>query len=147
MIDIDSSMLDKLTKEDREDLELLFTQKFALTLFLCSDLTSYRATLLAIQSKLNKYLEEAIEIDNPDELSLNAALFSLIARAILKNVAFTSYGYLLERSEKGEINFSLEANEIINVANIYGLIASVYALVGTMEIYERDLGQVVFGVR
>ncbi|MDD6795290.1 MAG: hypothetical protein PUE01_07785 [Clostridiaceae bacterium] len=149
MFDIDNRILNKLTKEQREDLQLLAVQRFALSLFICSDLTSYKATLSGIQGIINKYLDEPIEVGNPDEYALSAAIFSLMGRVIFQNIAFTKYGYLVERRGKGLVNYdySLEPNEIIALANVNGVVTNILSLVGALGIYSRDLNQPVFGIR
>lgn len=136
----------KMSKNDLESLDLLNTQLFANKINIYSDILSYISTLEGIELIYNKYRDEPIRRPNPDVPALQSAYLSLFARVTFAHVAFTKYDYLYEEYINGEIDYSLEPNLNINKASIFGVVSYVYALYGAIGIYERDLGQPIFGI-
>ena len=133
---------------DRESLKLLDEQLRAQTMFIYSDFLSYLATIEGIQLIYSKYDSSiSSNIYNPDITALQSVYAAIVARLMIADVAFTKYDILINRFNNGEIDFSLQPNVDINIANILSLMGYMYALRGTQGIYERDITQPVFGVR
>lgn len=122
---------------DMKELELLQQQFIGCIFILLSDIIAFSSLSQIIilrennENNINEYLV----------LIIQAEIFAVISRVIFLNVDFTRYADLYERYENGEINFSLEPNIVINIADIYNLINYVYAYLGAIGIY--NLNQVI----
>ena len=115
-------------------------------MFIYSDFLSYLSTIEGIQLIYSKYDSSISNIYNPDITALQSLYAAIVARLMIANVAFTKYDILIDKFNNGEINFSLQPNVDINIANILSIMGYMYALRGTQGIYDRDITQPVFGV-
>lgn len=134
------------SESDIENLKLLYEQLRAQTMFIYSDFLSYLSTIEGIQLIYSKYDSSISNIYNPDITALQSLYAAIVARLMIANVAFTKYDILIDKFNNGEINFSLQPNVDINIANILSIMGYMYALRGTQGIYDRDITQPVFGV-
>lgn len=134
------------SESDIRSLKLLDEQLRAQTMFIYSDFLSYLSTIEGIQLIYSKYDSSISNIYNPDITALQSLYAAIVARLMIANVAFTKYDILIDKFNNGEINFSLQPNVDINIANILSIMGYMYALRGTQGIYDRDITQPVFGV-
>lgn len=134
------------SESDIRSLKLLYEQLRAQTMFIYSDFLSYLSTIEGIQLIYSKYDSSISNIYNPDITALQSLYAAIVARLMIANVAFTKYDILIDKFNNGEINFSLQPNVDINIANILSIMGYMYALRGTQGIYDRDITQPVFGV-
>ena len=134
------------SESDIRSLKLLDEQLRAQTMFIYSDFLSYLATIEGIQLIYSKYDSSISNIYNPDITALQSLYAAIVARLMIANVAFTKYDIFIDKFNNGEINFSLQPNVDINIANILSIMGYMYALRGTQGIYDRDITQPVFGV-
>lgn len=134
------------SESDIRSLKLLDEQLRAQTMFIYSDFLSYLSTIEGIQLIYSKYDSSISNIYNPDITALQSLYAAIVARLMIANVAFTKYDILIDKFNNGEINFSLQPNVDINIANILSIMGYMYALRGAQGIYDRDITQPVFGV-
>lgn len=138
-----------LSEDDFRNLDLLSIQKFAILLNIYSDILSYKVTLEGFDLINNK---ESITTDEQQELTIKidkevieALRFTIASRSLLTYVALTRYNIVYDRKLNGDFQYSLEANELINVGIILRLLGDVISLQAAYEILERD-GDSVFGI-
>lgn len=136
----------EVSNNDFRKLQLLNLQLSALRISILSDLYAYESTLDGIRLVYNKYLDTPITTPNPDVLAIQSIALGFIAKIIITSIGFARYEELTKQASRGEIDFSLQPNVNINIANILSSIGYVYSLNGAQGIYERDITQPVFGI-
>lgn len=140
---------DKIVEDnDIFSLELLFFQEKNQIVNFCSSLLSYISTQEGIDFIFGKYDDDVDcrDLPNPDEAALQAVTIGLLTSVNYLDISIVRYNTLLVRQSKGLVNFSLQPNRDIIVANIFSTMSSYYLLKGAYGIYLRDKDQPVFGI-
>ena len=135
----------QFTKQDINNLNLLDLQRMAQVLSMISSIIGYVATVEGIEIIYNKYNSNKTDIPNPDVTAIISIYFLIASRLIISQIGLSRYQYLYEKYINGEIDYSLEPNENINISNMLAILSQYYALSGAFGIYDRDLNQPIFG--
>lgn len=126
-----------ISEEDKVTLNFLEDALLAQNIGLFGGVLGKTATISAIDEIYNKYRQNKVSIPNIDELIINSLTLGITADVIAIKIAVNKYKYLLEKYEKGEINYSLKPNIILIYANLLGGLADLLSLLATMQIANR----------
>lgn len=128
------------------ELSLMILQLDAINIRFYADYFAYISIIQSIQLIYSKYQGiEKIKI-NPDIPAIQSVICYFLSRVIIANIAFTRYEELYKKYGKTKHNSLLQPNVAINVGNIFGVISSIYLLIGFIERYERNISGPVFGI-
>lgn len=132
--------------DDSKELSLLLSQLDGINIRFYADYLAYISILESMQLVYNKYQKEKNIRVNPDIPAIQSAICYFLSRLILANVAFTRYDELYKKYGETQYSYLLQPNVSINVGNVFGIIGSIYILLGFMERYERNINGPVFGI-
>lgn len=136
-----------ISDADLESLKLLNEQLVATKISFIVGILFYQASTDGIKLVLEKYTKEhTVDRSNIDVTVIKALYLALIQNLIITNVALTRYNIELEKLKEGKIDYSLQPNEDINVANALSLLSSYYGIKGAEGIYARNNNQPIFGL-
>ena len=135
-----------MTKEDKYKLDLLYTQLMAQYLFLIARFYLFESTFESIDIIYNKYNNLMDRIPNPDIPAVKASYIYFIGQLIVTQVGFERFNQIYTKYINGEIDYSIQPDIDINIANILSIIADYYYIVASEGIYDRDLDQPIFGI-
>lgn len=138
--------ISNFSEDDKEELYLLNIQKFADIIFIVSDVISYISTKESIDLIYSKYGFIPDRIPNPDVSAIQSIVLTLAARLIYTQIGFIRYEHLYDKKINGELEYSLKPNVDINISNIFRTVGNFYGLMAAIEIYNRDMGQPIFGI-
>ncbi|NLK95391.1 MAG: hypothetical protein GX275_09420 [Clostridiales bacterium] len=133
-----------ISDNDKEVLNLLYTQHAADIIVIIADILSYISTIESINLVYSKYNLSNI-IHNPDIPAVNSSILLFFARSIYTKISIIRYNNLIIQKENGEFNYSLEPDSQIIFSNILDLLSYYYRIIGSIGIYNRDINQPVFG--
>ncbi|SFU35270.1 hypothetical protein SAMN04487886_101111 [Clostridium sp. DSM 8431] len=138
-----------MSENDKFLYYLLDIQEAAVQLVLFADLLSYEVALEGKDIILSRYYNtgNSIKDSDIDVLVLKSLYIYAIARVMFFYVAIQRYNYLSNLKQQGEWQYSLEPNILININNIFSLIALVLGIDASWEVYSRDIAVPVFGIR
>lgn len=135
-----------ISESDLRELNLLDIQLKAQVLGIIANILAYISTEESIQLVYSKYTEEEEKIPNPDLPALQSAYIALLVQVVFTELGFSRYNDLYEKYLNGELKYSLEPNIKINIANVLGIISSIYGLQATQEFYRRSTSQPIVGI-
>lgn len=139
--------IEDISEDDLLSLELLRQQILATIVTIYGSCVSYTAALEGIQVILGNYTgTNRIPKAAPDMLGLQATYIFIASRLIFNKIAFTRYGIVRRKAERGEFKYSLNANLNINTGNLLALLSDLYFVRGAEQIVLRDTNQPIFGI-
>lgn len=135
-----------LTSEDMLNIQLLNFQLVGVTLSLYANTLLYEAYTKSydlIYNKENVTSEDKLQIDT---IILKALYAFLTSALISAQIANTRYKVISDKINKGEVNFSIQPNVDLFIANVLNVTANIYYIKGAKGIYDRDNIQPIFGI-
>ena len=103
------------------------------------------STLKSINLIKSKYDNKIRKIENPDIDAVIASELYVIQRGILYDIDYNALLDLINNGDDLEKELLLLPNEIIVMANIFGVIANITSLTGIIRIYARNVNEPIFG--
>ena len=135
-----------LTSEDMLNIQLLNFQLVGVTLSLYANALLYEAYIKSydlIYNKENVTREDKLQIDT----IILKALYAFLASALISaQIANIRYGVVSDKINKGEVNYSIQPNIDLFIANVLNVTANIYYIKGTKGLYDRDNIQPIFGI-
>lgn len=128
-----------ITEQDKFALGLLDTLLIANIISFASGIFAYLATINGIKSINKKYNNSKEQIHNADELALISVYLGFIARLIITKVGFDKFEYFYRNYINGDTTINIQTNIDINTANTLGILAGLYAIKFSQDIYQRGL--------
>lgn len=132
--------------DSSKELSLILSQLDAINIRFYADYLAYISIVESIQLVEDRYKGNKNRKVNPDIPAIQSAICYFLSRVILANVAFSRYDELYKKYGQTQYSYLLQPSVSINVANIFGVIASIYILLGFIERYDRNIIGPVFGI-
>ncbi|MDO5517832.1 MAG: hypothetical protein Q4F66_09765 [Clostridium sp.] len=131
-----------------EVIRLLNIQKNAVILRFYADYLFLTTTIEGIVVVMSRYDHqfEDVDLPNPDISALNCQVLYTISRLIIAQATVKHYMIVADYINRNSKDRAYIAGETSAVyGNYYGIISSVFLLIGFYKIYERNIIQPVFG--
>lgn len=129
-----------------KELSLMISQLYAVNIRFYADYLAYITIIESIQLIYSRYEENRKIKINPDIPAIQSVICYFLSRIILANIAFTRYEELYKKYGKTQYNYLLQPDITISVGNVFGVISSIYLLIGFIQRYERNINGPVFGI-
>ncbi len=130
---------------DKKNINILYLQAYAFLIRFYGDYFWLRAILKSIDLIRSKYDKRIKNIYNPDIDAVIAAELYVIQRGVLYDIGCYTLVHLINEGSDINKELLLPAQNILVIADIFGVVANITVLGAFIKIYARNENEPVFG--